>query len=117
MSASPQQLLSEFIDDWNAGRRPDVRVYLQRLPAGAPRDELAEQLGQWLQMAPTPPYDERARAAIRAAPVVQRVLAAASADAGLWPAVLPALRERSRLSPAQVASRLAERFGLGAPEA
>jgi transcriptional regulator with XRE-family HTH domain len=117
MSTTPQQLLSEFIDDWNAGRRPDVRAFLQRLPAGAERDELADQIGRWLEVAPTPAYDAKARAAIRAEPVVQRLFAAAGQDAGLLPQLLPALRERRRLSVAQLASRLAGTFGLGEPEA
>ena len=51
MSTTSQQLLSEFIDDWNAGRRPDVRAFLHRLPAGAERDELADQIGRWLEVA------------------------------------------------------------------
>lgn len=116
MSDSPNHLLSDFIDDWNAGRRPDVRSFLQRVPAGADRDDLAAQLTQWLEVAPTPDYDEPTRAAIRAEPTVQRVLAAADVEAGLWPQVLPALRERSGLSLADLASRLAQRFGFGAPE-
>jgi len=116
MTATPEQLLSDFMDDWNAGRRPDVRAYLEQLPAGAARDELAEQIGEWLEIAPTPAYDAPARAAIRAEPVVQRVFAAVGEDAGLWPQVLPTLRERSRLSLAQLASRVTERFGLGAGE-
>ena len=116
MTATPEQLLSDFMDDWNAGRRPDVRAYLEQLPAVAARDELAEQIGEWLEIAPTPAYDAAARAAIRAEPVVQRIFAAVGEDAGLWPQVLPTLRERSRLSLAQLAARVTERFGLGAGE-
>ncbi len=116
MSDSPDHLLSDFIDDWNAGRRPDVRGLLERLPAGPEREELAEQLTQWLEVAPTRAYDEPTRAAIRAEPAVQRLFAAADAETGLWPQVLPALRERSGLSLADLASRLAERFGFGASE-
>jgi hypothetical protein len=33
---STDLLLSEFIDDWNAGRRPDVREYLRRVPKARP---------------------------------------------------------------------------------
>lgn len=117
MIATPEQLLSDFIDDWNAGRRPNARAYMEKLPAGAARDELLEQIGEWLAIAPTPAFDEQTRAAIRAEPVVQRVFAAVGEDAGLWPQVLPTLRERSRLSLAQLASRVTERFGLGASEA
>lgn len=116
MASSAEQLLSEFIDDWNAGRRPDVRAFLKRAPEGDERALLAEQLGDWLALAPTPAYDAPARAAIRAEPTVQRLFAAAGEDAGLWPAVLPAMRERSRLSLGQLATRVAERFGFGAGE-
>ncbi len=116
MSTTSEQLLSDFIDDWNAGRRPDVRAYLERVPGGAGRDALAEQIGAWLEVAPMPAYDAPARAAIRADPVVRRVFGAVGEDAGLWPQVLPALRQRSRLSVGELASRLAERFGLGTPE-
>ncbi len=116
MFTTPAQLLSQFIDEWNAGQRPDVRAYLQRVPDGPDRDELAEDLGRWLALAPSPEYDDATRAAIRAEPVVQRLFAAADQDAGLWPQVLPALRERSRFSVAQLASRITERFGLGASE-
>ena len=116
MSTSTEQLLSEFIDDWNAGRRPDVRAYLQRAPAGPDRDALAEQVGAWLEVAPTPAYDAPARAAIRADPVVQRVFAAVGEDAGLWPQVLPALRQRKGFSVGELAARLATRVGLAKPE-
>ena len=116
MSATTEQLFSDFIDDWNAGRRPSVRAYLKRASEGPERDELASRLGEWLEVAPTPAYAPAVRAEIRAEPAVQRVFAAVGEDAGLWPQVLPALRERSRLTVPQLASRLAERFGLGAPD-
>ncbi len=116
MLISTEQLLSEFIDDWNAGRRPDVRAYLQRVPEGADRDALADQIGSWLEVAPTPVYDAPARAAIRADPVVQRVFGAVGEDAGLWPQVLPVLRQRSGFSVSELASQLTERFGLGTRE-
>ena len=57
------QVLSDFIDAWNAGRRPRVREYLARLPDGPERDELADQITTWLEVAPTPAYDDETRAA------------------------------------------------------
>jgi hypothetical protein len=50
------QILSEFIDAWNAGQRPRMREYLGRVPEGPQRDELAQQLSTWLEMAPTPTF-------------------------------------------------------------
>jgi hypothetical protein len=110
--STTDQVLSAFIDEWNAGRRPRVREYLNRVPEGPDRDELAEQITTWLEVAPTPDYDDEARAAIRAEPVVEHVLSAVGDDAGLWPSVLPRLRERQGLSVAQLAASLVRRFGL-----
>lgn len=113
---STDLLLSEFIDDWNAGRRPRVRDVLRRVPDDAARTRLAREIDAWLELAPTPDFDAEARAAIRAEPVVQRVFAAVGDDAGLWPQVLPDLRERSRLSLRQLAGRLVERLSLRAED-
>jgi transcriptional regulator with XRE-family HTH domain len=111
--SSTEQVLSEFIDAWNAGRRPRVIEYLTRVPEGPDRDELAEQIGTWLEVAPTPAYDLATRAQIRGEPAVRHVFEAVGEDAGLWPEVLPQLRAGAGLSIRQIASRLVERFGLG----
>jgi hypothetical protein len=112
--SSTEQVLSEFIDAWNAGRRPRVIEYLGRVPEGAERDALAEQIGTWLEVAPTPAYDPGTRAQIRAEPAVRHVFDAVGEDAGLWPAVIPQLRAGAGLSIREVAVRLIERFDLGA---
>jgi len=96
------QVLNEFIDAWNAGRRPRVREYLARLPDGRDRDELAEQITSWLEVAPTPSYDEETRLAIRADPIV----------AGALAGPVPALRARAGLSISELASRLIDRLSL-----
>jgi hypothetical protein len=104
--------LSEFIDDWNAGRRPQVDAFLERV-AQADRDQLAEQLVTWLEIAPTPRYDDAARAAIAAEPVVQEAIGAMGSESGLWPALLPRLRSRAALSLSDLASKLVRAVGLG----
>jgi transcriptional regulator with XRE-family HTH domain len=115
--STDDQVLNDFIEAWNAGRRPRVLEYLARVPEGPARDELAERLSTWLQLAPTPDYDDATRAQIRSEPVVERVLAAAGEEAGLWPVVIPRLRERAGLSVRELARRIVERFGLrGADE-
>jgi transcriptional regulator with XRE-family HTH domain len=108
-----EQVLSEFVDAWNAGRRPRAREYLARVPEGPERDQLADEIMTWLELAPTPAYDAATRAQIRAEPIVQRVLRAADEQAGLWPDVIPRLRERAGLSLRELALRVVERFGLG----
>jgi hypothetical protein len=110
--SNTDQLLSDFIDAWNAGRRPRVREYLARLPDGPQREELADQITTWLELAPAPAYDEETRAAIRAEPAVARLLEASRSDAGLWPTVVPELRARAGLSIAELAARLVDRLSL-----
>lgn len=109
---SIDRVLSEFIDDWNAGRRPQVDAYLQRVP-DEERAELADQLTTWLEIAPTPAYDEAARAQISSEPAARAAIDAMASDAGLWPQLLPRLRQRASLSVRELAGKLAAAIGLG----
>jgi len=108
-----EQLLNRFIDEWTAGRRPRVREYLARLPDGPARDELAERIDSWLQIAPTPAYDDAARQAIRSHPAVGPLLEHGAAR-GAWTTIVPRLRRRAALSSTDVAAALIERLDLGA---
>jgi Helix-turn-helix domain len=109
----PDRVLSDFIDAWNAGRRPDVDEHLARVDA-AQRDELAGDIAAFVAFAPTPDYDDAALAAIRAEPAVAAAAAAARSAGGLWPALLPRLRERAALSTAQLAAAVVAALGLPA---
>jgi transcriptional regulator with XRE-family HTH domain len=109
---SPEQVLSEFIDAWNAGERPRVTDYVERVEPPE-RDALAERIGDWLAVAPTPAYSAAGREAIRAEPIVQRIVAATSSPSGLLPVELARMRERRSLSVREVARRVVERVGLG----
>lgn len=111
MAFDRDQILSDFVDAWNAGRRPDVDDHLARVPEPE-RAELAEQLVSFLSFAPTPRYDEEALAAIRAEPIVAEALAGAAARGGLLPELLVRLRERLSLSTPQVAGELVRELGL-----
>jgi hypothetical protein len=105
------RILSEFIDAWNAGRRPDVDEYLERAPE-ADRAQLADAIAAFLVWAPTPDYSDTALEAIAAEPAVQSALAAARGPGGLWPELLPRLRARAALSTAQLAGALVELLRL-----
>jgi hypothetical protein len=107
----PDRILSDFIDAWNAGRRPDFDEHLARA-AEADREQLAADITAFAAFAPTPDYDDAALAAIRAEPAVAAGAAAATARGGLWPALLPRLRERAALSTAQLADGLVGALGL-----
>ncbi|MBA2349659.1 MAG: hypothetical protein H0V81_15340 [Solirubrobacterales bacterium] len=110
------QLFSDFIDAWNTGRRPELDDYLAQVADPTARRELAGQIADWIDIAPTPAYSEAVRAEIRATPAVARVLAAAGEPGGLWPELLPELRARSSLSLTALATRVRERFSLGEAE-
>jgi hypothetical protein len=110
------QVLSEFVDAWNAGRRPRVDDYLERV-APAEREALAGALGDWLALAPVPRYDAGARAELRSDPALQAVLAATASEAGLWPELLPRLRARAGLAVRDLAARVVGAFGLQGDEA
>jgi transcriptional regulator with XRE-family HTH domain len=106
------QVLSDFMDAWGAGRRPRVDDYLAAVEPGE-RDELAERLQEWLALAPSPRHDEETLAAIRAEPALARALAEIEADPG-W---LPSLRERAGLGLRELAARVTAAFGLRGEEA
>ena len=113
MSTTREQVLSEFIDAWNAGERPDVDDYIARIPA-AEQAELAEDLLEFMAFAPTPEYSDEALAAIRAEPVVAETLRADAGRAGLLPGLLARLRERFGMRRDDVAERLVRELGLPA---
>lgn len=108
-------ILSDFIDDWNAGRRPQVPDFLDRA-APSDRHELAARLAEWLAVAPAPGYDDAARAAIRAEAPLRAALRAIEAESGLWPELLPRLRERAGLRLGELAERVTSAFGLAGQE-
>lgn len=107
---SIEQVLSEFIEAWNSGQRPDLLVYIDRVPE-ADRDALAEEIGMWLQVAPTPDYDDATRAEIAADPRLQAALAAGAASAQPWATRVRTLREKAGLAVEQVAERIAALAG------
>jgi hypothetical protein len=109
------RLLSDFIDAWNAGRRPRVDDYLARADPGE-RDALADALADWLTLAPAPAYDEAARRAIREEPALRAAAEAARREQGRWPELLPSLRERAGVRLRDLAARVTAAFGLPGEE-
>jgi transcriptional regulator with XRE-family HTH domain len=97
-------VLSEFVDAWNAGKRPEVDDYIARVPKDD-QNGLAEELLAFLTFAPTPEYSDEALAAIRAEMPV-------TPGEGLLPALLARLRERFGMSTDDVAGELVGELGL-----
>lgn len=111
---SIDQLIGEFVDAWNAGRRPDAAEYLERADP-ADRAELARQLDAWMLVAPTPDYDDAARAALRAEPALAAALQAAAERREPLSTRMPRMRERAGLALDEVARRLVALFDLSDP--
>ena len=111
MSSTREQVLSEFIDAWNAGQRPDVDDYIARVPADE-QPALGEELATFLTFAPTPEYSDQALAAIRA-----EIGEGAEAKQGIFGALLARVRERGGMSTADVAGELVGELGLSKKQA
>src|SRR5688500_14043852 len=86
--SSADRLLSEFIDAWNAGKRPRAEDYLERAPAKE-RDELAGLINTFLEYGPTPDYSDETYAELAHERAVQEISRLVEAEAGLWPSLLP----------------------------
>jgi transcriptional regulator with XRE-family HTH domain len=110
-----ERIVGEFIDAWQSGRRPDVTEYIDRAPEPE-RDEVAAQLAMWLEIAPTPAYDQATRELIDREPVLVAALEAAEAMRAPLAQRLRALRARSGLAIRELAARLVTLFGLADEE-
>src|SRR3954452_8800805 len=114
MSTTREQVLSEFIDAWNAGQRPDVDEYIARVPADE-QGALGEELLNFVSFAPTPEYSDATLAAVRTE--LAETLGGAAEPAGVLAALLTRLRERFGLSTTEVADKLAGDLGLQSQQA
>lgn len=108
-------ILGEFIAAWNAGQRPRLAAYLERVPP-AERDDLADQIETFLMVAPEPEYSAEAWAEMTSDPAVWAAAEAAFAEAEPWPSLLPRLRERAGVTWEQVAAKLAQGLGFAGRE-
>lgn len=107
--STTDQLLGQFIEAWNAGERPDVREYLARA-SDRDRSELADLLSAWLELAPTPAWDEATLSKISQEPALRSALDAAAAEPVPVGEQVLTLRERAGLGVAEVGRRLARLF-------
>src|SRR3954465_12113636 len=87
VSTVREQVLSEFIDAWNAGKRPEVDEYIARVPADE-QAALSEELLRFLRFAPTAAYSDATMAAIEAEPALIETLRGMAGKSGLLPDLL-----------------------------
>ena len=105
------RLFGEYVAEHRAGGEADPRDYLSRVPA-AERAELAALIDAYLSRAPRQAFDPAAFRASSAERTVDELERAISGQAGLWPALLPRLRDRAGLKRSRLVERLAAALGV-----
>lgn len=113
--ADIDHLFKQYIADHRAGGEADPLAYLDRT-AEADRTELAGLIDGYLSRAPRQAFDAEKFAASTAASAVDALSRSLGGQAGLWPSLLPRLRERARLKRADVVERLTESLGAAGRE-
>jgi hypothetical protein len=106
-----EQLLHEYIEEHRSGGEADPLAYLERVE-GTDRAELAALIDAYLERAPARTWDPDAYRGSAAERLVESLDRGMRGRAGLWPTVLPRLRERARLKRADLVARLAEGLGV-----
>jgi hypothetical protein len=111
--ADPQQIFEEYKEAVAAGRSADPRPYLEGV-SGRDRALLAALIDAYLQRAPRERFDAPAFRASGAAPVAEAVHRSLTGVSGLWPALLPRLRNQAQVRRDEPVDELAARLGAEA---
>jgi hypothetical protein len=105
------RLLADYIAEHRAGGEADPREYLARA-SPAQRTELAALIDTYLAYAPRQPFNQAMFRGSSAERTVDELERAIAGQAGLWPAVLPSLRDRAGLKRSELVERLAVALGV-----
>jgi hypothetical protein len=107
-----EHLLAEYIAEHRAGGEADPGAYLARAP-DRQRTELAMLIDAYLTRAPRQTFDEERYRGSSAERTVDELERALRGRSGLWPALLPQLRDRAGLRRSELVERLAVALGVG----
>jgi hypothetical protein len=107
------RLLTAYIAEHQAGGEADPHEYLTRA-SPSERAELAALIDAYLVRAPRRQFDQAAFRGSSAERTVDELERAIAGQAGLWPAVLPRLRDRAGLKRSELVERLAAALGVSA---
>jgi hypothetical protein len=107
-----ETLLEEYIAEHARGGRADPVAYLSR---AAPEDrrELALLIDGFLARAPRAPLAHQTSSDPRAEATIDELSRSIGGAAGLWPSLLPRLRDRAGLKRRDLVERLAGSLGVG----
>lgn len=109
---SVETLLHEYIAEHRRGGEADPGAYLSRA-APAERRELALLIDGFLARAPRAPRSQQPSSDPRREATIDALSRSIGGVAGLWPALLPRLRDRAGLKRRDLVERLAGSLGLG----
>jgi len=105
------RLLAAYIAEHRAGGEADPREFLSRV-SPPERPELAALIDAYLVRAPRQRFDEAAFRGSSAERTVDELERAIAGQGGLWPALLPRLRDRAGLKRSELVERLAAALGV-----
>lgn len=105
------RLMREYVERYAAGRSADPSELLERVE-GTDRAELETLIDAYLARAPRRRLAPDEAPSARAREVVESFGRALDGSAGLWPALLPRLREGARMPRRVLVARLAEALGV-----
>jgi hypothetical protein len=105
------RLLADYIAEHRAGGDADPHEHLSRA-SPAQRTELAALIDTYLAHAPRQPFNQAMFRGSSAERTVDELERAIAGEAGLWPALLPRLRDRAGLKRSELVERLAAMLGV-----
>jgi hypothetical protein len=109
------RILGEYIEQHQAGANPNPWAFIDRLQ-GPEREELEELIDAYLLDAPPRPWDAEAFKGSREERLTEELDRSLRGVAGVWPLVLPRLRNRAQLKRKELVERLAAALGAGEKE-
>lgn len=105
------RLFVEYVAEHRSGGEADPRAYLSRASPAAQR-ELAALIDAYLARAPRQRLDPSTFRNSSAERTVDDLERAFAGDSGLWPAILPRLRDRAGIKRSELVRRLATVLGV-----
>lgn len=107
-----ERLLRDYIEEHRAGGAADPRAYLDQVE-GTDRRELEALIDAYLARAPRRAWSAEAYEASGEPQLVESLSRSLEGASGLWPSLLPSLRERAQLRRRDLVERLAAALGAG----
>jgi hypothetical protein len=105
-------LFADYVAEHRAGGDADPRLYLSRA-SPSQQTELAALIDAYLARAPRQQFEEASFRGSTAERTVEDIDRAIAGQAGLWPALLPRLRDRAGVKRSELVERLAAALGVG----